>query len=103
MKIGVFERVIDVDPSTNSSLIAEFPPSFKSLKLLPLLIDLLTNELNVLTDIPDSQTDELISYALSIVLKISETLSNLTFQDKVADVLFKDNSKNKKHQIRLPN
>lgn len=95
-KLVFLKGLLDVDPSTNSSLIAEFPPSFKSLKLLPLLIDLLTNELNVLTDIPDSQTDELISYALSIVLKISETLSNLTFQDKVADVLFKDNSKNKK-------
>ncbi|RCK56381.1 Protein kinase-like protein SCY1 [Candida viswanathii] len=95
-KLVFLKGLLEIDPSTNSNLIAEFPPSFKSLKLLPLLIDLLTNELNVLTDIPDPQTDELISYALSIVLKISETLSNLTFQDKVADVLFKDNSKNKK-------
>lgn len=95
-KLIFLKGLLDVDPSTNSDLISEFPPSFKSLKLLPLLIDLLTNELNVLTDTPDPQTDELISYSLSIVLKISETLSNLTFQDKVADVLFKDNPKNKK-------
>ncbi|EMG47746.1 SCY1 Protein kinase-like protein SCY1 [Candida maltosa Xu316] len=96
-KLVFMKGLLEYDPSTKTNLISEFPPSFKSSKLLPLLIDLLVNELNVLTDIPDPQTDELISYSLSIVLKISHTLSNLTFQDRVADVLFKDNSKNKKH------
>ena len=89
----------EVDPqqSNNSPLISQFPPSFRSLKLLPLLIDLLTNELNVLTEAAiDPKTDELISESLTIVLKISETLSSLTFQDKVFDTLFKDNPRDKK-------
>ena len=98
-KLVFLKGLSEVDPqqSNNSPLISQFPPSFRSLKLLPLLIDLLTNELNVLTEAAiDPKTDELISESLTIVLKISETLSSLTFQDKVFDTLFKDNPRDKK-------
>ena len=72
--------------------------------MLPLLIDLLTNELNVLTEAAiDPKTDELISESLTIVLKISETLSSLTFQDKVFDTLFKDNPRDKRRHKHSPN
>ncbi|CAX44712.1 protein kinase, putative [Candida dubliniensis CD36] len=98
-KLVFLKGLLEVDQQQPNTLplISQFPPSFRSSKLLPLLIDLLTNELNVLTEsVIDPKTDVLISESLTIVLKISETLSSLTFQDKVFDILFKDNPRDKK-------
>ncbi|KAG2734921.1 hypothetical protein G9P44_001135 [Scheffersomyces stipitis] len=85
---------------TNTNLLAQFPPAFRSSKLLPLLVDLVQHELSVLngnTQTVDSQTDNLISSSLDIVFKISGSISGLTFQDKVYNSLLKDDSKNKQY------
>ncbi|KAK6198822.1 kinase-like domain-containing protein [Scheffersomyces amazonensis] len=79
-------------------LLSLFPAVFKSSKLLPLLIDFLTNELNVLNGATpiDPETDKLVSISLDIALKIGSSISNLSFQDKIYNVLFVNDKKNKK-------
>ncbi|KAI5953560.1 ppk32 [Candida jiufengensis] len=78
----------------DAALINEFPQAFKSSKLLPLLIGVLINELTVLDEsaVIDPNVDELICLSLEIILLISKSLSALTFQDRVFNVLFKDNT-----------
>ncbi|KAG7660751.1 ppk32 [[Candida] subhashii] len=97
-KLLFMNGLMDIDPRTQASVIEQFPPAYRSSKLLPLLIDLLTNELNVLNESTgfDPNTEELICRSLDIILNISKTLSHLTFQDRVFSVLFKDDSRNKK-------
>lgn len=66
-----------------------FPLHFKNNKLLPVLIDLITNELNVLGSKPlDNETNDIIASSLIAVLKIGDGLSGLTFQDKIYTPLF---------------
>ncbi|RLV94301.1 Protein kinase-like protein SCY1 [Spathaspora sp. JA1] len=94
-KLMFMQGLLVVDPRTNENLISQFPAPFKSSKLLPLLVDVLVNEFNVLNEktILDPNTDQLICYSLDIIMDISQSLSQLTFQDKVYDNLFKDDTK----------
>ncbi|KAI5966526.1 ppk32 [Candida pseudojiufengensis] len=89
-KIVFLKGLLDDD----ATLINQFPPAFKSSKLLPLLIGVLINELTVLDEsvVIDPNVDELICLSLEIILLISKSLSALTFQDRVFNVLFKDNT-----------
>ncbi|KAK6454011.1 kinase-like domain-containing protein [Scheffersomyces xylosifermentans] len=85
------------DPNT-ANLLSQFPPAFRTSKLLPLMIELLQHELSVLNGgVLDPNMDQLFSYSLTIVFKISANISNLTFQDRVYTALFKDDPKNKQN------
>lgn len=83
----------------DESLLSQFPASFKQGKLLPLLIDLVVNELQILPAKQGSFSDkdlELQVYlSLSIIFKIGAELSSLGFQDRIYEVLLKDDKKKK--------
>ncbi|EGW35058.1 uncharacterized protein SPAPADRAFT_48109 [Spathaspora passalidarum NRRL Y-27907] len=100
-KLMFMEGLLVVDPSTNTNLISQFPAPFKSSKLLPLLVEVLVNEFNVLNEnsLLDNKTNKLVCYSLEIILDISQSLSQLTFQDKVFDSLFKDDTKKNANKI----
>lgn len=69
-------------------LLSKLPITFKNAKLLPLLIEVITSEISVLSSKKlTSETDKLISDALSIVLKIGRDLSSLSFQDRIYEPL----------------
>lgn len=89
------EKLIFIQKLAESDLISQFPLKFKTNKLLHLLIDVITNELNVLTTPIDPQVDKLISYSLSCIFKIGSSLSGLSFHDRIFEILLKDNSKKK--------
>ncbi|KAK6463276.1 kinase-like domain-containing protein [Scheffersomyces coipomensis] len=96
-KLLFMNGLLDPNNELGKDLLSQFPASFKSSKLLPLLIDLLVNELNVLTGpVIETDTDQLITISLNIILKIGSSISSLTFQDKIFGTLFKDDKKNKK-------
>lgn len=74
---------------SDNNIFPLFPLHFKNNKLLPVLIELITNELNVLGSKPlDNETNDIISNSVSAVLKIGEGLSSLSFQDKIYGHLF---------------
>ena len=93
-KLMFLKGLLEFDKETQTDLLSQFPLAFKSLKLLPLLIGVIINELTVLDESAtiDPNVDELISYSLEIILAISKNISALTFQDRVFGILFKDNS-----------
>lgn len=93
-KLVFMRGLLEFDPTTQTDLIGQFPSAFRSLKILPLLIGQLINELTVLDETVaiDPNIDELISLSLEIVMAISKSLSALTFQDRVYNVLLKDSS-----------
>ncbi|ODV80912.1 kinase-like protein [Suhomyces tanzawaensis NRRL Y-17324] len=94
----IFLKGLPETDEHGNSLLQEFPISFRTLKLLPLLIDLVISELSVLDGSSISENvDQLLSHALDITFKIGLNLSSLTFQDRVYDVILKDNHKNKKN------
>lgn len=84
------EKLIFMDAVLNGDdLLSKFPASFKGLKLLPLLVDMISTELLVLTASKplDTDTDQLLTDALNIVFKIGSDLSGLTFQDRIYEPL----------------
>ncbi|KAG5421702.1 ppk32 [Candida metapsilosis] len=93
-KLVFMRGLLKFDPTTQSDLISQFPSAFRSSKILPLLIGQLINELTVLDDTVaiDPNVDELISLSLELVMVISKSMSGLTFQDRVYNVLLKDSS-----------
>lgn len=93
-KLVFMKGLLKFDPTTQTDLISQFPSAFRSLKILPLLIGQLINELTVLDETVaiDPNIDELISLSLDITMAISKSLSALTFQDRVYNVLLKDSS-----------
>ncbi|CCG22386.1 Scy1 protein [Candida orthopsilosis Co 90-125] len=93
-KLVFMRGLLEFDPTTQTDLIGQFPSAFRSSKILPLLIGQLINELTVLDETVaiDPNIDELISLSLEIVMAISKSLSALTFQDRVYNVLLKDSS-----------
>lgn len=96
-KLIFLEGLLEIDPTSNTDLLSQFPQSFKTLKLLPLLLDLITSELNVSpSPVTADDISKVISHALDITLKIGSALSGLTFQDRIYDVIFKNNPKTKK-------
>lgn len=69
-------------------VLSQLPSTFKKSKLLPLLVEVITSELTILTSKPlDTQMDSLISNSLLVVFKIGEDLSNLSFQDRIFETL----------------
>lgn len=76
------------------NLLAQFPTLFKTAKLLPIVMELISTEVNIPNDKPE--TDELVSNALRIIFKIGETLSSLSFQDKIYESILKSSTKSKK-------
>ncbi|KAI3406374.2 ppk32 [Candida oxycetoniae] len=93
-KLVFLKGLLEFDPETQTDLISQFPVTFRTSKLLPLLIGVVINELTVLDDTTpiDPNVDDLISNSLEIIMLISKGLSGLTFQDRVYNVLFKDNT-----------
>ncbi|CAK9438399.1 uncharacterized protein LODBEIA_P26230 [Lodderomyces beijingensis] len=93
-KLMFLKGLLEFDPETQSDLINQFPQTFRSSKLLPLLISVVLNELSVRDESTaiDPNVDELISYSLEIIMIISKNLAGLTFQDRVFNVLLKDNT-----------
>ncbi|KAI5967392.1 ppk32 [Candida theae] len=93
-KLVFMRGLLKVEPSTQSALISRFPSAFRSSKILPLLIGQVINELTVLDETVaiDSNIDELISLSLELIMVISKSMSGLTFQDRVYNVLLKDSS-----------
>ena len=91
------EKLIFIKGLSNSDLIAQFPVKFKSTKLLSLLLEVIHNELNVLTDPINPEVDDLITYCLICIFKIGSSLSSLSFQDRIYESIFKDNPKKKSH------
>ncbi|CAH2350223.1 protein kinase-like protein Scy1p [[Candida] railenensis] len=96
------------------TVLNQFPPSFRNSKLLPLLInDVVLQELKLAdkgdkgssstpnastSNVANSPVDDtkstselLLSLALSIIFKIGNNLSSLTFQDKIYNILLKNN------------
>lgn len=96
-KLVFMRGLLQTDQTTNTTLLEQFPSGFKTLKILPLMIDLVVSELSILSaKLIDTDTDEAISLALTITLSIGSKLSSLTFQDRIYEHLFKDESKTKK-------
>lgn len=96
----IFSKGLLKSSNTNSpSLLQQFPQNFKTSKLLPVLIDSLTGELNVASnksDTSDSSRIELVSYVLKIILAIGSNVSQLTFQDRIYESILKPESKSRK-------
>lgn len=92
-KLIFMKGTLEIDPESNEDILTQFPATFRSLKFLPLMIELIVNELKVLgNNHPLTQdTEDLLSLATSITLKIGSTFSNLTFQDRIYSILFKSN------------
>lgn len=100
---NIDEKLIFIKKLAESDLISEFPVKFKSSKLLNLMVEVITNELNVLTNPIDPSIDKLISYALTCVFKIGSSLSILSFQDRIFTELFKDTKQKNKVYTKLLN
>lgn len=75
-----------------------FPNTFRNVKLLPLLIELLKGELNISLAKEEQKSNriELVCYCLSVIIKIGSGLSNLSFQDRIFEPLFKEDLKARK-------
>lgn len=80
-------------------MLEHFPGNFRTVKLLPLLIELLKGELSVSLPKEESHKEnriELVCHCFAIILKIGSGLSHLSFQDKIFDPLFREDLKVKK-------
>lgn len=83
--------------SDNGAVLKSLPIAFKNSKLLPLLVETTTAELNLLsTKKLDPDTDSLISRGFSVVMLIGENLSGLTFQDRIYSTLLDSTKKKRK-------
>ncbi|CAN3374016.1 hypothetical protein DIURU_001778 [Diutina rugosa] len=91
------EKQIFLRALLDDELLEQFPKKFKQTKLLHLATDQVVSELNVLTaGLIDPDVDQLISYLLQLIFIIGNSLSGLTFQDRVYAVIFKGNGSKKK-------
>lgn len=97
-KLIFMKGMLEVDPESppdqQTDILSQFPTSFRNLKFLPLMIEIILNELKVLDSnkkTEDVNAETMISLALNITLRIGKSLSNLTFQDKVYNILLKNN------------
>lgn len=80
-------------------MLEHFPGNFRTIKLLPLLIDLLKSELNINISKDEhhkSDQIDLVCYTTSVIIKIGASLSHLSFQDKVFDPMFKEDLRGRK-------
>lgn len=77
----------------DQGLLAQFPALFRTAKLLPVALDLIATEVNIANE--KLANDELVCHALNIVFKIGESLSSLSFHDKIYQLLLQ-NVKTKK-------
>lgn len=69
-------------------LLSKLPTNFKNSKLLPLLVEVITSELNLLANSkPTPNTDKLMSASLLVVFRIGQDLSSLSFQDRIYEPL----------------
>lgn len=85
---NISEKLIFMNGLLNDSILSQFPIHFKNQKLLPLMIELIVNELNILKGKKlDNDINELLTYALTITLEIGDGISGLSFQDKIYDQL----------------
>lgn len=88
--------------SDEGAVLNKLPIAFKNSKLLPLLVDTTTAELNLLTTKKlDSDTDDLISRSFNVVMLIGEGLSGLSFQDRIYTPLL-DSAKKKRKDDASP-
>lgn len=83
-----------LEGSSSQNLLSQFPAMFRTSKLLPIVIELIATEVNIPNDKPE--TDELVANALKIVFKIGESLSSLSFHDKIYEPLLNGGLKPKK-------
>lgn len=83
------DRLIFLDGLlTKDDLLLKLPGTFKHAKLLPLLIEVINNELKLLSSKKlTMETDQLISNSLLVILKIGQDLSSLSFQDRIYESL----------------
>lgn len=83
------DRLIFLDGLlTKDDLLLKLPGTFKHAKLLPLLIEVISNELKLLSSKKlTMDTDQLISNSLLVILKIGQDLSSLSFQDRIYESL----------------
>lgn len=88
----VFMKGLTHKEEGEDDVLGRFPTAFNNLKLLPLMIDVILNELKVMD--PAKKLDEplelTISLALNLVLQVGASISSLSFQDKIYSVLLKD-------------
>lgn len=79
------EKIIFLDGILESTgILADLPSSFKHNKLLPLLVDCITTELASTTTKPlCEKVNSFTSKAFTLVLMIGESLSKLSFQDRI--------------------
>ncbi|PSK37794.1 hypothetical protein C7M61_003039 [Candidozyma pseudohaemuli] len=79
------EKIIFLDGILESTgILADLPSSFKHNKLLPLLVDCITTELASTTTKPlCEEVNAFTSKAFTLVLMIGESLSKLSFQDRI--------------------
>ncbi|CAI5757942.1 unnamed protein product [Candida verbasci] len=84
-----FLEGLSIPDGKNNTILKQLPSSLIINKLIPTLIELILHELNV------DEDNNLIPQSLLIILKSCESISQLTFQDKVFTILF-DNKKTSK-------
>ncbi|SGZ47590.1 CIC11C00000001684 [Sungouiella intermedia] len=69
-------------------LLSKLPTNFKNSKLLPLLVEVITSEINLLSNTRlTTDTDKFLSASLMVVLRIGQDLSSLSFQDRIYEPL----------------
>lgn len=99
-KLIFLQGLLESDAATGATLLSQLPTAYKTLKLLPLLIELVSAELGVLAGAaPTPEADAIITASLRIIFLIGSGLSSLTFQDRVYEPLLKNSSKNKRAAI----
>lgn len=79
------EKIIFLDGILGSSgMLADLPSSFKHNKLLPLLVDCINTELASTSTKPlCEEVNSFVSKAFTLVLMIGQSLSKLSFQDRI--------------------
>ncbi|KAF5213139.1 hypothetical protein E0198_000654 [Clavispora lusitaniae] len=78
------------------ALLKKLPVVFKNSKLLPLLAESTSNELNLLgTKKLDADTDSLISQSFNVIMLIGQDLSGLSFQDRIYATMLDSTKKRK--------
>ncbi|GEQ67956.1 hypothetical protein JCM33374_g1622 [Metschnikowia sp. JCM 33374] len=94
----VKEKIVFLDGLLgNGDLLPQLPGTFRNSKLLPLLINSIKSELGFLQSKKlDYETDAWLSKSLLLIFAIGNSLSNLSFQDRIYDELLSTTSKTKR-------
>lgn len=93
----IFMKGLLESENTPDDILSQLPTHFKSLKVVPLLVEVIHKEIKVIQDKNiDKDIEELICSSLSVAFKIGAGLSSLTFQDKIYTTLLKEESNRKK-------